>query len=71
MLVIGTVDEINDVVHHFSPRYPRQNLETIETNNCFYVLNGVGVEITVTDNYQETVKLKEQRKGSAVKWTQN
>lgn len=47
MTVLGTVDEINKVLRHFNPNYPRQSLQNIETNSCFYVLNGVPVEILI------------------------
>ncbi len=47
MTVIGTIQEINDVLDFFNPRFPKQNLETIKTNQCFYVLNSVGVEVII------------------------
>ena len=45
MTVITTIEELNSVIQHFSPKYPRQNLESIESNECFYVLNSVPVKI--------------------------
>ena len=49
MTVIGTIQEINDVLEFFNPRYPKQNLETIKTNECFYVLNQVGVNVIIQE----------------------
>ena len=45
MIVIGTVDQINAVLQTINPGYPKQDLNTLEKNGCFYVMNGVGVEI--------------------------
>lgn len=47
MIVQASIDEINDVIEYFNPKYPKQNLETLETNRCFYVLNQVPVEIII------------------------
>lgn len=47
MTVIGTVAEINAVLWHFNPNYPMQSIQNIESNDCFYVLNGVPVEILI------------------------
>lgn len=47
MTVLGSVDEINNVLRHFNPNYPKQSLQNIESNDCFYVLNGVPVEILI------------------------
>ena len=49
MTVIGTVDEINDVIEYFNPNFPRQNLENIKSNQCFYVLNSVGVNVIIDE----------------------
>ena len=45
MIVIGTVDQINAVLKCINPNFPDQDLRTLEKNQCFYTLNGVGVEI--------------------------
>lgn len=45
MIVIGTVEQINAVLQSIYPGFPYQNLEALERNSCFYVMNGVGVEI--------------------------
>lgn len=45
MTVIGTVEEINQVLECINPAYPRQNLENIKSNHCVYVLNQTVVEI--------------------------
>lgn len=58
MTVLGTVDEINEVIQYFRPGYPRQNLESLEANQCFYILNEVPVEIVIYKNFdvKECVK---------------
>lgn len=45
LIIIGTVDQINEVLKSINPDYPRQNLENLEKNSCFYTINGVGIEI--------------------------
>ena len=45
MIVLGSIDEINDTIQYFKPGFPRQNLETLKANECFYILNGVPVKI--------------------------
>ena len=45
MIVIGTVDQINAVLKCINPNFPMQDLGTLEKNQCFYTMNGVGVEI--------------------------
>lgn len=45
MIVIGTVDQINAVLKCINPNFPEQDLGTLEKNQCFYTMNGVGVEI--------------------------
>lgn len=50
MTIIGTVDEINRVLECINPRYPKQNLKTIKSNECFYVMNEVPVEIILQEN---------------------
>ena len=45
LIVIGTVDQINRVLKSINPDYPRQNLENLEKNSCFYTIGGVGIEI--------------------------
>lgn len=60
MTVIGTVAEINAVLWHFNPNYPMQSLNNIESNDCFYVLNGVPVEILVRRGISTNRKGEEQ-----------
>ena len=45
MTVIGAVEEINNVIQGISPGFPRQNLESIKSNHCCYVMNQTLVEI--------------------------
>lgn len=45
MIVIGTVDQINKVLQCINPNFPFQGLDILEKNDCYYVMNGVGVEI--------------------------
>ena len=45
LIVIGTVDQINAVLQCINPGYPNQDLSSIETAHCFYVMNGVEVEV--------------------------
>ena len=45
MFVQGTIEEINDVIQYFKPGFPIQNLESLNRNECFYVLNQVPVKI--------------------------
>ncbi len=52
MTVIGSIDEINEVLQFLRPGFPRQNLESIKSNNCFYVFNEVPVEIVIYDTYK-------------------
>ena len=47
LLVIGSVEAINRVLKSINPNYPRQNLENLEKNDCYYVMNGVNIEIIV------------------------
>lgn len=49
MIVHATVEELNNVIQHFNPKYPKQNLQTLEANECFYILNSVPVKIVLTD----------------------
>ena len=37
------------MIEYFNPTFPRQNLENIKTNQCFYVLNSVGVKVLIDD----------------------
>ena len=47
LIVIGTVDQINAVLQHFNPKFPKQNLDSLEKNDCYYILNGVAVEVII------------------------
>lgn len=42
MTVIGTREEINDVLQGINPQYPKQNLDGIEWE-CCYSINGVNI----------------------------
>ena len=50
MKIIASVEEINRVLECINPRYPKQNLKTIKSNECFYVLSEVPVEIILQEN---------------------
>lgn len=57
MQVVGTLDELNRVIEYFNPKYPKQNLSTLKSNECFYILNQVPVNIILTkDAYEKDVK---------------
>ena len=58
MQVIGTLDELNRVLEYLNPRYPKQNLDTLKSNECFYILNQVPVNIIITKDAYE----KDRRK---------
>lgn len=47
MIVIGTVEQINTVLQCINPSYPYQDLNILEKNDCYYVMNGVGVEVII------------------------
>ena len=49
MIVLCTEKELNTVIQHINPKYPKQNLKTIETNECVYFLSGVKVEIMLRE----------------------
>ena len=49
MIVIGTVDQINAVLKCINPNYPTQDLKNLEKNQCFYTMNGVGVEVILKE----------------------
>ncbi len=49
MTVTGTSEEINNVIQGISPGFPRQNLESIGSGECYYYLNGVDVKIELED----------------------
>lgn len=50
MTVIGTVEEINNVLQCINPEFPEQHLENIESGECCYVMNGVTVTIIKLDD---------------------
>jgi malic enzyme len=54
MTVIATIDEINNVLQYFNPNFPKQNLEIIRTNECFYSLNSVGVEVVIVNKEEDS-----------------
>lgn len=47
VVIIGTIEGINNVLQCINPGYPRQNLENLEKNDCFYVMNGTPLEIVI------------------------
>ena len=47
MTVIGTANEINAVLQCISPGFPRQNLESIGSGECRYIMNGTEVVIFI------------------------
>lgn len=47
LIVIGTVEQINAVLQCINPNYPYQDLNNLEKNDCYYVMNGVGVEVII------------------------
>lgn len=49
MTVIGSSEEINRVLQSVNPGFPRQNLESIGSGECYYYLNGIDVKIELED----------------------
>ena len=47
MTITGTIEEINHVLHFLRPDFQKQNLESIESGECFYIMNGVEVKIII------------------------
>ena len=47
LIVIGSVEAINEVLQCINPNYPRQNLDNLEKNDCYYCMNGVSVEVVL------------------------
>ena len=37
LLVVGSVEAINNVLQCINPNFPPQNLENLEKNDCYYV----------------------------------
>lgn len=58
MTVIGTVNEINAALQWIHPGFPRQNLESIRTNECCYFVNGAKIEVVLIPEAEdgETVR---------------
>ena len=55
MTVIGTAEEINNVIQCISPGFPRQNLESIQTDECCYIINGTTVMIKIVRDDHDAV----------------
>ena len=55
MTVIGAVEEINNVIQGINPNFPRQNLESIHTDECCYILNGTTVKINIVREEHDAV----------------
>ena len=53
MTVIGSVKEINAAVQGINPDFPRQNLEAIESGECYYSVNGVTVRVVLQEAKDE------------------
>lgn len=53
--VIGTAEEINNVIQGISPGFPRQNLESIQTDECCYIINGTTVKIVIVRDEHDAV----------------
>ena len=49
MNVTGTAEEINRVLQAINPGFPRQNLESIGSGECRYIMNGTEVVIFIAD----------------------
>ena len=49
MIVIATAEEINRVLQAIRPGFPHQNLAPLFSRRCFYVLDGVPVDIFLRD----------------------
>ena len=47
LMIIGTVEQINAVLKCINPNFPEQNLQSLEKNDCYYTMNGVGVEVII------------------------
>ena len=50
MTIIASVEEINRVLECINPKFPKQNLESIKSNHCCYVLNQTLVEIILHED---------------------
>lgn len=55
MTIIGTVEETNRVLECINPKFPRQNLESIQTDECCYILNGTTVMIKIVRDEHDAV----------------
>lgn len=55
MIVYGTPDEINKVLKDINPDFPRQNLESIQTDECCYIINGTTVKINIVREEHDAV----------------
>ena len=55
MTVNGTAEEINNVIQGINPDFPRQNLESIQTDECCYILNGTTVLIKIVRDEHDAV----------------
>ena len=45
-IIVKSDQELNDVIHHFRPDYPYQNLKHAGPE-CVYTLNGIHVKIII------------------------
>lgn len=55
MTVIASVEEINNVIQGINPSFPRQNLESIQTDECCYIINGTTVMIKIVRDEHDAV----------------
>ena len=53
MHVLGTVQEINDVLKGINPNFPEQHLETLESDQAYYVVNRIPVWVTIMDSWKD------------------
>lgn len=55
MTVTGTAEEINNVIQGINPNFPRQNMESIQTDECCYIINGTTVKINIVREEHDAV----------------
>lgn len=53
MTIIATLEELTTVLDAIG--YPRQNLESIQTDECCYIINGTTVKINIVREEHDAV----------------
>lgn len=53
MTIIASVEEINRVLECINPKFPKQNLASLKTNECFYIMNEVPVRILLQEDIKK------------------